>query len=274
MIVAEAGTTPLVISMPHVGREIPADIAARMTPGALAVPDTDWHVEQLYAFARAAGAAWLEPRLSRYVVDLNRPPDDAALYPGQVSTGLCPAQSFAGEPLYAVAGPPAEEIAARRRDYWQPYHARLTELVAAARARHGHAVLLDAHSIRSQVPRLFPGRLPDINLGTNDGRSCDAALAAAVMRVLGAQSRFGHARDARFKGGYITRHYGSPARGVHALQIELAQAAYMDESGIDYDAARAAPLRRVLADMVAALLAFRPGWLATAGHRRPGGDEQ
>jgi N-formylglutamate deformylase len=259
VIHAHAGSTPLVLSMPHVGREIPAGLAARLTPRALAVPDTDWHVERLYAFARAKGAGWLEPRLSRYVVDLNRPPDDAALYAGQVSTGLCPRETFDGEPLYTDAGPGAAEVAERRRDYWQPYHAALATLLDAARARHGHAVLLDAHSIRSQVPRLFPGRLPDINLGTNDGRSCDRALSNAVLAVVGAQATFSHVLNGRFKGGYITRHYGSPTDGVHALQIELAQSAYMDERTVEYDAARAAPLVRLLEDVVAALLAFRPG---------------
>ena len=259
MISAHGGSTPLVISMPHAGRDIPAEIAARMTAPALAVPDTDWHVERLYAFARAAGAAWLEPRWSRYVVDLNRPPDDAALYPGQVSTGLCPRQTFAGEPLYADAGPSPEETAARRRAYWEPYHAALAGLVDAARARHGYAVLLDAHSIRSEVPRLFPGRLADVNLGTHDGRSCDPRLAAALVVLLGAQTAFSHVRDGRFKGGYITRHYGRPAAGVHALQIELAQSAYMDESGTAFDAGRARPLVGLLETVVAALLAFRPG---------------
>jgi N-formylglutamate deformylase len=258
VIRSHAGSTPLVVSLPHVGREIPAGLAARLTPRALAVPDTDWHVEQLYGFARARGAAWLEPRMSRYVVDLNRPPDDAALYAGQVSTGLCPREAFDGEPLYADAGPSAEEIAARRDQYWQPYHAALASLLDAARARHGYAVLLDAHSIRGELPRLFPGRLPDVNLGTNDGRSCDPGLARAVLAVVGSQSAFSHVLDGRFKGGYITRHYGRPAGGVHALQIELAQRAYMDESSAGYDAARAAPLVRLLEDVVGALLAFRP----------------
>ena len=258
MIRTRAGSTPLVLSMPHVGREFPAGLAARLTPRALAVPDTDWHVERLYAFARARGAAWVEPRLSRYVVDLNRPPDDAALYAGQVSTGLCPHETFDGEALYTGAAPDAAELAARREDYWQPYHAALATLLAAARARHGYAVLLDAHSIRSQVPRLFTGRLPDINLGSNDGRACDPALSAAVVAVVGSQARFSHVLDGRFKGGYITRHYGRPADGVHALQIELAQSAYMDESSTAYDDARAAPLISVLGDVVAALLAFRP----------------
>ena len=170
----------------------------------------------------------------------------------------------AGPGLLAVLGAAARrggaagEVAARRREYWQPYHDALRRLVDAARARHGHAVLLDAHSIRSQVPRLFPGWLPDINLGTNDGRSCDPRLAAALTALLAAQTTFSHVLDGRFKGGYITRHYGDPGRGVHALQIELAQAAYMDEAGTDFDAERAAPLVRLLSGIVASLLAFRP----------------
>jgi N-formylglutamate deformylase len=258
VIESHAGTTPLVISMPHVGRDIPADLARRMTPRALTVPDTDWHVERLYAFARAEGVAWLQPRLSRYVVDLNRPPDDAALYAGQVSTGLCPQATFDGEPLYVGAGPGEEEVAARRRSYWQPYHSALAALISAARARHGYALLLDGHSIRCEVPRLFPGRLPDINLGTHDGRACDARMAAAVSAVVAGQSTFSHVLNGRFKGGYITRHYGDPVARVHALQIELAQSAYMDESTTQWDPARADALVRLLKLIVAALLTFRP----------------
>ncbi|MBS0396595.1 MAG: N-formylglutamate deformylase, partial [Proteobacteria bacterium] len=218
----------------------------------------DWHVERLYAFARDAGASWLEPSLSRYVVDLNRPPDDAALYPGQVSTGLCPTHSFDGEPLYAGPVPQAPEVGERRRRYWQPYHDALAGLLAEARARHGHAVLLDAHSIRSRVPRLFDGRLPDVNLGSHDGRACAPGLIAGVTGVLGAQSRFSHVLDGRFKGGYITRHYGRPDLGVHALQIELAQAAYMEEPLGAYDERRAAPLRALLEQVVASLTGFTP----------------
>ena len=253
-----AGTTPLVISLPHVGTELPPDIAARMTERGRAVEDTDWHVDRLYDFARAAGAAWLRPRLSRYVVDLNRPPGDEALYPGQPSTGLCPALSFDGTALYVAAPPDAAEVARRREHYWAPYHAALAELLAEARSGFGFAVLLDGHSIRSHVPRLFPGRLPDINVGTNDGRACSGALASAVVKRLAAQARFTHVLDGRFKGGYITRGYGAPATGVHALQIELAQAAYMDEAGTSFDAAHAAPLVEVLRGVVAALLGFRP----------------
>lgn len=257
-VVHALGSTPLVISMPHVGTGIPADIAERMTPRALRCEDTDWHVERLYAFARATGASWLQPSLSRYVVDLNRPPGDEALYPGQASTGLCPAQAFDGAPLYRDAPPDAAEIALRRERYWQPYHAQLQELVAQTRKQHGFCVLLDAHSIRSEVPRLFEGRLPDINVGTHDGRSCDPRLAMGVTRQLQAQTRFTHVLNGRFKGGYITRAYGRPQQGVHALQFELAQSAYMDEASLGWDAAQAQPLLGLLTEIVAGLQEFRP----------------
>ena len=257
-VVHLAGSTPLVISMPHVGTGIPSDIAQRMNPRALRVEDTDWHVEHLYAFARDAGASWLQPSLSRYVVDLNRPPGDEALYPGQASTGLCPAMTFDGAPLYDGTPPDAAEIARRRERYWQPYHAQLQDLITRTRKRHGFCVLLDAHSIRSEVPRLFAGRLPDINVGTNDGRSCDPRLAAGVMQQLDAQTRFTHVLNGRFKGGYITRAYGRPDQGVHALQFELAQSAYMDEASAGWDAERALPLIRLLTPVINALQEFQP----------------
>jgi N-formylglutamate deformylase len=257
MITVVEGQAPLVISFPHVGTGLPPDLAVRMTPRAQAVPDTDWHVEKLYAFARDQGVSWIEPHLSRYVVDLNRPPDDGALYPGQVSTGLCPAATFAGEPLYTGAGPDAAEIAYRRQTYWQPYHDRLASLLAATVARHGYAVLLDAHSIESAVPRLFDGRLPDLNVGTNDGRSCAAGLGEAVYTAA-ASGPFSAVLNGRFKGGYITRHYGEVSGPVHAVQLEIGQLSYLDAGTHDWHAPRAAALIAVLERIVEVLIAFRP----------------
>ena len=253
-----AGTTPLVISLPHVGIDLPPEVAAQMTPRGRQVEDTDWNVDRLYGFARSAGAAWLQPRLSRYAIDLNRPPGDEALYAGQLSTGLCPTLTFDGAPLYAGAQPDRAEIERRRERYWAPYHASLAQLLLEARARHGFAVLLDAHSIRSHVPRLFEGRLPDINIGTNDGRSCSHALVTGVEERLSAQGRFTHVLNGRFKGGHITRYYGRPDDGLHSMQIELAQSAYMDELGPLFDAMRAAPLIALLKEIVAVLLDFKP----------------
>jgi N-formylglutamate deformylase len=231
-----------------------------MTPLALGVPDTDWHVGRLYEFASGLGAAMILARLSRYVIDLNRPPDDAALYSASPQTGLCPALSFAGEPLYldgraAVAAP---EVAQRRAQYWEPYHAELRALLDAARARHGYALLVDAHSIRSVVPRLFEGRLPDLNIGTHDGRSCSPRLAASLRAPLEETRRFTHVFNGRFKGGHITRHYGQPANHIHALQIELAQCGYMDESTAAYEGSRAAPLQSLLRVLLEALLSCNP----------------
>jgi N-formylglutamate deformylase len=254
------GRQPLIASMPHVGTQVPSEIVREFTPVARALTDTDWHVDRLYDFLPQLGASVIAARYSRYVIDLNRPPDDAALYPGMAHTGLCPTHSFAGEPLYGngVDALTGSEVASRRERYWQPYHTALGELIASTRVRAGFVVLLDAHSIRSHVPRLFTGRLPDINIGTDDGRSCAAELISPLMAMLAAQDRFSYVVNGRFKGGHITRSYGAPASGVHALQIELSQSAYMDEDRATYDENRAAPLRELLQRMVAAMLRFSP----------------
>jgi N-formylglutamate deformylase len=256
----QRGPAPLIVSMPHVGTQVPAEIEREFTPVARALTDTDWHVERLYDFVPELGASMIAARYSRYVIDLNRPPDNASLYPGMTQTGLCPTHSFDGEPLYGsgVDALPDSEIDLRRSRYWQPYHQALRDLVADTRGRLGFAVLLDAHSIRSYVPRLFTGRLPDINIGTDDGRSCSPELIVPLLEVLAAQSQFTYVVNGRFKGGHITRCYGAPASGVHALQFELAQACYMDESRASYDEGRAAPLRELLQRLVAALLQFSP----------------
>ncbi len=195
------GTAPLLVSLPHNGSEIPDDIAARLTPAAQRAPDTDWHVSRLYAFARELGASILVPRYSRYVVDLNRPPDDVSLYPGQNTTGLCPIVQFSGEPVYLDGRQPdPDEIAARVRTYWQPYHESLQQEIARLREVHGRVVLWEGHSIRSVVPFLFDGRLPDFNVGTAAGASCTPALQARLDAVLSAQSRYSYVINGRFKG--------------------------------------------------------------------------
>lgn len=253
-----AGTTPVVISVPHAGTCLPEGLSARLAVDALV--DTDWHVHRLYAeSADAADVSMLRALYSRWVVDLNRPPDDAPLYSG-ATTGLVPAETFDGQPLYADGRAPNDiEIRARIDGYWRPYHERLETILNELVAAHGYAVLLDAHSIRSRVPRLFDGRLPDLNLGTDDGRSCAPALAESAWRVLNADERFATVRDGRFKGGYITRHYGQPERGIHALQLEIAQASYMDEDRPeDFDPQRAAPLTARLHALVDTLARWRP----------------
>jgi len=227
-----AGTAPLLVSMPHVGTHVPPAIAGRLTGEARQVPDTDWHLERLYAFARGLGASVLAATHSRYVVDLNRPPDGSSLYPGQSVTGLCPIDTFDDTPLYADAAqvPDAAETEERRRAYWDPYHAQLRAELDRIRAAHGVAVLWDAHSIRSVLPRFFDGRLPDFNLGTADGASCDPALARELLAIGMVVPGHSAVLNGRFKGGYITRHYGDPGRNVHAVQLEMTQASYMQEA--------------------------------------------
>ena len=225
------GTAPLLVSFPHAGTEIPPEIEARMTPEALLRADVDWHLPQLYAFVRAMGASTIAARFARHVIDLNRPPEDTSLYPGQDVTGLLPLDTFRKQPLYRPGqAPDAAEAQERRAHYWQPYHDALAAELERLRARHGTVVLWDAHSIASRLPRFFDGKLPDLNLGTADGRSCAPALQAAAEAAMATQAACTHVSNGRFKGGHITRHYGQPEHGVHALQLEMCQSTYMDET--------------------------------------------
>lgn len=255
----ERGDAPLIVDVPHAGTFLPPALRERLTPVARTVPDTDWHVEKLYAFVPGTGATLLHATHSRYVVDLNRDPAGTALYAGADNTELCPTRTFANEAIYAAAAPSPDEIAARTRDCFLPYHRVLEAEIRRLRDRHGHVVVLDGHSIRAEVPRFFTGRLPDFNLGTADGRSCAPSLQALAADVLATSPPFTSIVNGRFKGGWITRSYGAPQDGVHVLQLEMAQAAYMDEAPpFPWDAARAQPLTRVLERLVAALLAWKP----------------
>lgn len=251
------GRAPLVVSVPHAGTHLPPSIASALTPAARALPDTDWYVPRLYEFCGSLGASMIVATHSRYVVDLNRPPDGAPLYPGMRETSVCPLETFDGRPLYPPGtGPTATQIEARIRRYWQPYHERLAAMVQATLARHGRCLLWDAHSIRSEVPALFDGRLPDLNVGTADGRSCGADTARLIDAQLRGQRRFSHVIDGRFKGGYITRHYGRPPTGVEAVQLEIAQSAYLrDEARPEFAPEIAAPLIDRLRALLTGLLA-------------------
>ena len=256
-----AGTKPLLISMPHVGTHLPPALAARLTAEARQVPDTDWHLERLYDFADELGASVLVATHSRYVIDLNRPPDGASLYPGQSVTGLCPVDTFDDTPIYAAGDAPAEaEIAARREALWQPYHDQLAAELARLKAAHGVVALWDAHSIRSVLPRFFDGKLPDLNLGTADGASCDPALAAQLLAIAQSNPAYTGVLNGRFKGGHITRRYGDPAGGVHAVQLEMTQCSYMQEAlPFDYLPAVAAGVQPQVRRMLEAVLAFVQG---------------
>lgn len=222
------GKAPLVVAFPHTGTDIPAGLEARYVSPWLAHKDADWWIDELYAFARALGATTVRTRISRSVIDCNRDPSGASLYPGQATTGLCPTTSFDGEPLYADAEPDQAEIDRRRTTYFAPYHAAIAGELARMRERHRRVVLYDAHSIRSHIPRLFDGELPQFNIGTNNGATCDPALAGRI-EALCAASGHSHVLDGRFRGGWTTRHYGRPTEGIHAIQMELAQRGYMDE---------------------------------------------
>ena len=251
------GTAPLLVSLPHNGSEIPEALQARMVERARRAPDTDWHVARLYAFARELGASILVPRFSRYVVDLNRPEDDTSLYPGQNTTGLCPSVQFTGAPVYLDGQEPDnDEIAARVDTYWRPYHQALQGELARIHAAHGAVLLWEGHSIRgSDLEFLFPGRLPDFNLGTSAGASCSPARQARVEAALAAQSRYDFVVNGRFKGGYITRHYADPARGIDAIQLETSQRIYMDEESFEYDPGKAAQAQAVIRSLLEAALA-------------------
>lgn len=258
------GDAPLIVSFPHTGTEIPADIESCLVSPWLARKDADWWVQRLYDGARAMGATTIRTRVSRTVIDVNRDPSGVSLYPGQATTGLCPLTTFDGEPLYGIGREPdAAAVAARRRRWFEPYHAALLAQVRRLREKHERVVLYDAHSIRSRVPRLFDGELPHLNIGTYRGASCDAALTRSI-EAASEDRRFTRVTDGRFVGGWTTRKYGNPAHGVHAVQMELACRGYLDEPPLPdadswpppYDADRAAPLRALLERVLRACADF------------------
>lgn len=223
------GKLPLLVSIPHMGTYLPSELREDMTDVVSGLPDTDWHLDQLYDFASEMGASMLCARVSRYVIDLNRPPDGASLYPGQTTTGLCPRETFHGEPVYREGKEPTEaEVKRRVEQYWRPYHEALAQKLQELRKQHGFALLWEAHSTNTVLPRLFEGKLPTLNFGTADGRSCCRAVEEAVVRIA-EKSPYSWVLNGRFKGGYITRHFGAPSERIHAIQLELGQDAYMNE---------------------------------------------
>jgi N-formylglutamate deformylase len=254
------GIAPLLISLPHVGTHLPDELRARLVERAAQVEDTDWHLDRLYAFARALGASMLVPHHSRYVIDLNRPPENTPMYPGANNTELCPTRFFTGDALYrAGCAPDDAEVQLRLARYWRPYHDALQAELARLRERHGHAVLFDGHSIKSELPWLFEGRLWDLNLGTASGASCAPSLRQELADVLARQPWFSQVVDGRFKGGYITRHYGRPAENVHAVQLEMGWCCYLDEEAPwAWNDARARAVAPVLHQLVEVMLAWRP----------------
>lgn len=260
-IEVEPHESPLILSMPHCGTDVPEGIHQRLTDSGRMLHDTDWWIAQLYDFADELEASVVRTRVSRYVIDVNRDPAGHSLYPGQATTELCPTMTFDGEPLYnSGQEPDIDEIDARRRNWFMPYHYALAAEIERVKARHGFALLYDCHSIRSLVPRLFEGELPVFSIGTNNGASCAKELQQAVINSIKSQQQFSHVVNGRFRGGYITRHYGRPDNGVHALQMELAQRAYMQETPpYSFDDARARVVRPVLHAACLAMIEWARG---------------
>ena len=270
----KAGNSPLLISMPHVGTTIPGDIAADMEPVALIKADTDWHLRELYSMAEQLGASIISAEYSRYVIDLNRPKEDSNLYPGQDTTGLCPVDTFSKQPLYRSGRlPNAEQISQRIEKYWQPYHTQLSSELARIKSQHGVALLWDAHSIASVVPRFFEGKLPDLNFGTADQKSCALSLQETLQNVMDKSphaASFTHVFNGRFKGGYITRNYGQPQQHVHAIQLEKCQSIYMNETApFAYRPDIAAQVQPLLTELLSACLT----WAASQGKSHSAGSQ-
>jgi N-formylglutamate deformylase len=237
---------PILVSIPHTGLRLDDGMSKRLTTEALELPDTDWHVDRLYDFLNNTAVGVLRAEYSRYVVDLNRSPENLALYPGQLNSEICPTETFAGDELYQPGlAPSQDEIEDRIQRYWSPYHACLREELECLRQKFGFAILWDAHSIRSHMPRLFDGELPHLNIGTNSGASCDPKLAADVATAL-TSAEYSIVLNGRFRGGYITRHYGDPGRRTHAVQLEISQRAYMNEIDSSYSTSKAERLRALL----------------------------
>lgn len=244
--------SPILISVPHDGTIIPHDIMKNMHNFAHKTPDRDFFVAQLFSFAKDFDVSLLKTHISRYVIDMNRPADNTPLYPGQSGTQLCPTTSFDNKDIY-INEPSDIDIQQRIHDYWQPYHQIIKDKLAVIKEEHGFAILIDAHSIKSEVKRFFNGQLPDINIGTNDGKSCAKPIENKIRTVLQKQNKFSYVFNERFKGGYITRNYGDPDNDVHAIQIELSQINYLDECTNRFLPDKAERLKTILIRLVNSL---------------------
>jgi formiminoglutamase len=255
------GTAPLIVSIPHAGTEIPEEYQPPLKSLWLARKDADWWLPQLYAFAEDLGATIIRTHISRTIIDVNRDPSGASLYPGQATTELCPTTSFDGEPLYHEGQTPLD-IEDRKAKFFAPYHAAIETEIARLKPNHKSIVLYDCHSIRSKIPRLFEGALPNFNIGTNGNKSCDPALTEKLAAICAEHANFTHIVNGRFKGGYITRHHGNPAAGIHAIQMELACRGYMHEPETPtpenwptpFDANYATPMQDILKSMLQCLV--------------------
>ena len=247
------GSLPILISMPHNGTLIPDELRPLYTANGLAAEDTDWYMDKLYSFGQKLGCAIVKPLISRYVIDLNRSPENEDLYPGQTSSRLCPKTTFTGEPLYLKKSPNSEETKQRLSRYYLPYHDQLNYWIQETLNRYKVAVIYEAHSIKSQLPRLFQGQLSELNLGTNSGQSCSPELQKIVWSYL-QKSSYTSVKNERFKGGYITRHYGQPENGFHTLQMEITQSCYMDENTLEINQHEFQKLQCFLKTLITAII--------------------
>lgn len=254
MIEVAQGTGPIVLALPHTGTEIPSEIAERLNQRGKALADTDWNIHRLYN-GLLDNITTVRTPIHRYVIDVNRGPDDASLYPGQNTTGLCPVTDFDGKPIYrAGQEPDTDQIENRRLTWHQPYHQALSTELSRVHAKHGCAILYDCHSIRSVIPYLFPEILPDFNIGTNSSTSCASVVEKTVHEICQSAPGYDTILNGRFKGGWTTRHYGRPQGDFHAIQMELAQSTYMQEAPPwAYDDNRADKLRAHLSNILNAL---------------------
>ncbi len=248
------GTSPIILAVPHAGTYVPDEIKRLLNATGQALADTDWHVDQLYD-GLLADATMVRATFHRYVIDANRDPSGQSLYPGQNTTGLCPVIDFFGTPIYVDGSEPdVDEIARRRLAFHAPYHAALSAEIERVRDQCGVAVLYDCHSIRSQIPFLFEGKLPDFNIGTNGGQTCASQIEQRVFEICEDAKSYTSVLNGRFKGGWTTRFYGNPERNIHAIQMELAQSTYMHEAPPwTFDASRAGQLRGHLQKILTAV---------------------
>jgi len=249
-IVAPKGKKkPILVSVPHCGTAFPSDIAAHYQQQKIAqVDDTDFFVHKIYDFVTDMGITLIYAHYSRWVIDLNRSPENKALYTdGRIITSLTPTTDFLGNPIYtsAVAEPNYEEVERRKALYFQPYYDKTTEILNAFKAAFGYAILWDAHSIRRQVPTIQEVSFPNFILGTNDGKTASEELIQAAKKGL-TSSHYDLTYNTPFKGGKITRHFGNPKQGIHALQLEMTKILYMDDAELQYHVGRANKLRHTL----------------------------
>ncbi|WP_300032082.1 N-formylglutamate deformylase [uncultured Roseobacter sp.] len=241
-----SGDSPLIMCLPHTGTDIPPLYWKRLNDNGQMLRDTDWHLDRLCK-GLAPQATVVRARFSRYLSDVNRDPDGQPPYPDKLNSNLIPYADQDGVPIWDTP-PMLREISALRAAFFVPYHAALQGQIARVQSRFGHAVICDCHSVRSRIPHRSDGQMPDLNIGTRGGTACDQRLSARVAAICQTTSQYTTAFDGRFQGEWVTRRYGRPARGVHLIQIEIAQDNYLAEEAEpwEYDEVKAEPLREVL----------------------------